>query len=82
MLSYCQDKCVKVVFNMADNKTVAVNIRLPQVAGEGIKALADINGVTVSDYIRALITADLKKNEEFLEDYQRKLEELRSKMKG
>ena len=67
---------------MADNKTVAVNIRLPQVAGEGIKALADINGVTVSDYIRALITADLKKNEEFLEDYQRKLEELRSKMKG
>ena len=53
---------------MADNKTVAVNIRLPQAAGEGIKALADINGVTVSDYIRALITADLKKNQEFLDD--------------
>ena len=65
---------------MADNKTVAVNIRLPQAAGEGIKALADINGVTVSDYIRALITADLKKKQEFLDDYQRKLKELRGKM--
>ena len=66
---------------MADNKTVAVNIRLPQVAGEGIKALADINGVTVSDYIRALITADLEKNQEVLQDYQSKLAELRRKMK-
>jgi len=81
MLLYCQDKFVKVVVIMADNKTVAVNIRLPQAAGEGIKALADINGVTVSDYIRALIAADLEKNQEVLQDYQSKLAELRRKMK-
>jgi hypothetical protein len=38
--------------------------------------------VNISDYIRMLVAADLKKNEEFLDDYQRKLEELRNKMKG
>ncbi len=66
---------------MAENKTVAVNIRLPQAAGEGIKALADINGVTVSDYVRALIAADIKKNQTVLLEYQNKLAELRRKMK-
>ena len=65
---------------MADYKTVAVNIRLSQAAGEGIKALSDIKGVTVSDYIRELIAADLEKNQAVLVDYQQKLAELRRKM--
>ena len=66
---------------MADNKSVTVAVRFPQAVEDGMKALADIHGVNISDYIRMLVAADLKKNEEFLDDYQRKLEELRSKMK-
>lgn len=66
---------------MADNN-VSVAVRFPQAVADGMKALADIHGVTVSDYIRMLVTADLEKNKEFLDDYQRKLAELRSKMKG
>lgn len=67
---------------MADINNVSVAVRFPQAAADGMKALADIHGVTVSDYIRMLVKADLEKNKEFLDDYQRKLEELRSKMKG
>ena len=67
---------------MADNNNVSVAVRFPQAVADGMKALADIHGVTVSDYIRMLVAADLKKNEEFLNDYQRKLEELRRKMKS
>ena len=66
---------------MADNN-VSVAVRFPQAVADGMKALADIHGVTVSDYIRMLVTADLEKNKEFLDEYQRKLAELRSKMKG
>lgn len=62
-------------------KIIAINVRLSQEAAEGLKALSDINGVTVSDYVRALVAADLEKNKEFLDDYQRKLQELRGKMK-
>lgn len=62
-------------------KIIAINVRLSQEAAEGLKALSDINGVTVSDYVRALVAADLENNKEFLEDYQRKLQELRGKMK-
>lgn len=65
---------------MADT-TVSVNVRFPQVAADGVKALADIQGVTVSDYIRALVAADLEKNRAVLNDYQNKLVELRRKMK-
>lgn len=67
---------------MAENNTVSINVRFPQAAADGMKALADIHGVTVSDYIRMLVAADIEKNKEFLDDYQRKLEELRNKMKG
>jgi hypothetical protein len=67
---------------MADNNNVSVAVRFPQAVADGMKALADIHGVTVSDYIRMLVTADLEKNKVFLDDYQRKLQELRSKMKG
>lgn len=62
-------------------KIIAINVRLSQETAEGLKALSDINGVTVSDYVRALVAADLENNKEFLEDYQRKLQELRVKMK-
>lgn len=62
-------------------KIIAINVRLSQEAAEGLKALSDINGVTVSDYVRGLVAADLEKNKEFLDDYQRKLQELRGKMK-
>ncbi|WP_295359088.1 hypothetical protein [uncultured Succiniclasticum sp.] len=65
---------------MADT-TVSVNVRFPQAAADGVKALADIQGVTVSDYIRALVAADLEKNRAVLNDYQNKLAELRRKMK-
>lgn len=67
---------------MADNNNVSVAVRFPQAVADGMKALADIHGVTVSEYIRMLVTADLEKNKEFLDDYQRKLAELRSRMKG
>ena len=67
---------------MADNNNVSVAVRFPQAAADDMKALADIHGVTVSEYIRMLVAADLKKNEVFLDDYRRKLAELRSKMKG
>ena len=67
---------------MADNNNVSVAERVPQAVADGMKALADIHGVTVSDYIRMLVAADIEKNKEFLDDYQRKLEELRNKMKG
>ncbi len=66
---------------MAAGKIVPINVRLPQAAAEGLKALSDIQGVTVSDYVRALVAADLEKNKAVLEDYQRKLAELRGKMK-
>lgn len=62
-------------------KIISVNVRLTQKASEGIKALADINGATVSEYIRSMIDAELEKNEAFLNDYQEKLQELRAKMK-
>lgn len=62
-------------------KIIAINVRLSQTAADGLKALSDINGVTVSDYVRGLVAADLENNKEFLEDYQRKLQELRVKMK-
>lgn len=62
-------------------KTVAVNIRLTQKDSDGLKALADIKGVNVSEYIRLLISAELEKNKPFLDDYQQKLQELRAKMK-
>lgn len=62
-------------------KIISVNVRLTQKASEGIKALADINGVNVSEYIRSMIDAELEKNEAFLNDYQEKLQELRAKMK-
>ena len=61
-------------------KVVPVNIRLSQTAADGLKALADIKGITVSDYMRALVAAELEKNKTFLEDYQQKLKELRAKM--
>lgn len=61
-------------------KVVPVNIRLSQTAADGLKALADIKGITVSDYMRALVAAELEKNKAFLEDYQQKLKELRAKM--
>ena len=64
---------------MADT-TVSVNVRFPQAAADGVKALADIKGITVSDYMRALVTAELEKNKAFLDDYQQKLKELRAKM--
>ena len=64
---------------MAD-KSVPVNIRLSQSAADGLKALADIRGITVSDYLRSLVAAELEKNAEVLLDYQRKLHELRNKM--
>lgn len=67
---------------MADNNNVSVAVRFPQAVADGMKALADINGVTVSDYIRGLVAADLDRNKEVLEDYQNKLAELRSKMKN
>ena len=73
---------IKEVFTMADNNNVSVAVRFPQAVADGMKALADIHGVTVSDYIRMLVAADLEKNKEFLDDYQRKLAELRSKMKA
>ncbi len=73
---------IKEVFTLADNNNVSVAVRFPQAVADGMKALADIHGVTVSDYIRMLVTADLEKNKEFLDDYQRKLAELRSKMKA
>lgn len=63
------------------SKIISVNVRLTQKASEGIKALADINGVNVSEYIRSMIDAELEKNEAFLNDYQKKLQELRAKMK-
>ena len=61
-------------------KVVPVNIRLSQSAADGLKALADIKGITVSDYMRALVTAELEKNKAFLDDYQQNLKELRAKM--
>ncbi len=61
-------------------KVVPVNIRLSQTAAEGLKALADIRGITVSDYMRALVATELEKNKAFLDDYQQKLKELRAKM--
>ena len=67
---------------MGENNTISINVRFPQAAADGLKALSDIQGVTVSDYIRALVAADLEKNKDVLEDYQRKVAELRSKMKG
>lgn len=70
---------MKEVLHMAE-KVVPVNIRLSQTAADGLKALADIKGITVSDYMRALVAAELEKNKAFLEDYQQKLKELRAKM--
>lgn len=67
---------------MAENNTISINVRFPQAAAEGLKCLADIQGVTTSDYIRGLVAADMEKNKAVLEDYQRKVAELRSKMKG
>lgn len=61
-------------------KVIPVNIRLSQEAAEGLKALADIKGTNVSDYMRALVAAELEKNRAFLDDYRQKLKELRAKM--
>lgn len=63
------------------DNTVSINVRFPQAAADSLKSLSDIRGVTVSEYIRGLVTADIEKNKAVLVDYQKKLAELRKKMK-
>ncbi|MBQ9698848.1 MAG: hypothetical protein IJV46_09925 [Acidaminococcaceae bacterium] len=62
-------------------KTFSVNIRLTEGQTEGLKALAGIKGVNVSEYIRLMVDGELEKNRDVLDDYTKRIAELRAKMK-
>lgn len=61
-------------------KNVMTNFRLSPEEFEGIKILAAIKGVTVVDYVRNMFDEEIARHRTVIDDYKKRVEELRSRM--